>query len=62
MTFDEVQAKCPNPCCWADMRLVRQTQDGKMATFQCLQKKCKVDFLSMQIALTDRPSKKRLMK
>ena len=64
MIFDELQMKCPNPSCWCDMRLVSQTQDAKLATFQCLQKSCKVDFvnLQIQIALTDKPNKKSIMK
>ena len=49
--FDTLVAKCPNPSCYKDMKLEYQDLDNKIASFRCMQKKCKVWGLSMQIAL-----------
>lgn len=58
MTFDHIQAKCPNPCCWSDLVLQKETNDSKLATFRCMKKSCKVDIVSMQIDLINNPEKK----
>ena len=52
MPFDTLVAKCPNPCCYADMILVRQSKSFKVSTFRCPSSKCYVGTIQIKVRLS----------
>lgn len=49
--FNVVVAKCPNPNCYSDLKLISQDLDMQQAIFRCTKRKCAVTTITMLIQL-----------
>ena len=51
VVFDNLVAKCPNPSCYSDLKLIYQDLEMNQAKFRCTKRNCKVKEITMLITL-----------
>ena len=51
--FDTLVAKCPNPSCYSDLKLIYQDLELKQAKFKCIKRSCRIKEISINVTLQE---------